>query len=44
MSKKSEVEEAAELLQCRGMDYGMAFANLLECNREFIDKLIEILR
>ena len=44
MSKKSEIEEVAELLVTKGMDYGMAWKNLLETDRYFIEGLLKILK
>jgi len=43
MSKTSEIDKAAALLEEKGMDKGMAYKNLLECDRYFIDRLIQIL-
>lgn len=43
MSKKEEVKEAAQKLAARGMDYKLAYKNLLETDRYFIDKLNDVL-
>lgn len=43
MSKKAEIDIVAEKLILKGVDSGMAYKNLLECDRYFIEKLSDIL-
>ena len=44
MCKGSEIKILAKILADRGMEYDLAVKNLLECDREFIDKLANMLR
>lgn len=41
--KNDDVEECAMLLAKRGINYELAFKNLCECDRQFIDKLLKLL-
>ena len=44
MSKENEIKEVADLLTNKGMDNKLAYKNLLECDRYFIEALNKVLK